>query len=60
LDKQTGKKGPLHGIPVSLKEPFDLVGNDSTAGMGPWLGNMKEKDAVLVQVITHKKVTDNS
>lgn len=50
LDEQTGKKRPLHGIPVSLKEAFNLAGNDSTAGMGPFIGILRDTDAVLVQV----------
>jgi amidase len=32
--KRTGKPvGPLHGLPISLKDQFDIVGIDSTMGM---------------------------
>lgn len=31
--KRTGKPvGPLHGLPISLKDQFDIVGIDSTMG----------------------------
>ena len=31
--EQTGKPaGPLHGVPVSIKDPFDLEGLDTTIG----------------------------
>lgn len=33
--RRTGKLlGPLHGLPVSLKDCFDLTGTDSTLGIG--------------------------
>ena len=32
--KRTGKPvGPLHGLAISLKDQFDIVGIDSTMGM---------------------------
>lgn len=50
--KETGKvKGPLHGIPVTLKDQFNVKGYDSTLGyVGRSFAPAKE-DAVLVQIL---------
>jgi amidase len=35
---ETGKtKGPLHGVPVSLKDQFNIKGLDSTNGYVGWI-----------------------
>ncbi|TFK32784.1 amidase signature domain-containing protein, partial [Crucibulum laeve] len=35
--KATGKiRGPLHGVPVSIKDQFDIVGVDSCIGFSQW------------------------
>ncbi|PGG97857.1 hypothetical protein GX51_07099 [Blastomyces parvus] len=50
--KETGKlKGPLHGIPVTLKDQFDLKGLDSTLGYVGRSFSPAAEDAVLVQIL---------
>lgn len=50
--KSTGKTvGPLHGLPVSLKDGFDVVGQDSTLGWVSEIGKAKSEDAALVKVL---------
>jgi amidase len=55
LDKHlrsTGKTlGPLHGLPLSLKDGFDVVGQDSTLGWVSEIGQSKTEDAALVKVL---------
>eukprot|EP01087_Luapelamoeba_hula_P011554 TRINITY_DN3149_c0_g1_i1.p1 TRINITY_DN3149_c0_g1~~TRINITY_DN3149_c0_g1_i1.p1 ORF type:complete len:535 (+),score=43.39 TRINITY_DN3149_c0_g1_i1:887-2491(+) len=48
---ETGKPvGPLHGLPISIKENIGISGTDSTVGTS---GNcfLEREDAVLIQVI---------
>ncbi|PYH98901.1 amino acid/polyamine transporter [Aspergillus ellipticus CBS 707.79] len=50
--KQTGQvKGPLHGIPVTVKDQFDLKGVDSTLGYVGRSFAPATEDAVLVQML---------
>ncbi|KAG8754486.1 hypothetical protein FRC14_005020 [Serendipita sp. 396] len=50
--QRTGKlKGPLHGVPVSIKDQFDIGGVDSTIGFSAWSNKPAEKDAGAVQAI---------
>lgn len=50
--KQNGKTvGPLHGLPVSVKDGFDVVGHDSTLGWVGEIGKRAKSDAVLVDVL---------
>ncbi|KAI0812796.1 general amidase [Irpex lacteus] len=48
----TGKVvGPLHGLPISLKDQFRLKGLETTMGYVSWIGKYAEKDSVLVQIL---------
>ncbi|XP_050402848.1 vitamin D3 hydroxylase-associated protein [Patella vulgata] len=51
LDNQTGPKGKLHGIPISIKECYSIKGYFVTAGMSYFLDKVVDDDAVLVKVI---------
>ncbi|THH27472.1 hypothetical protein EUX98_g6717 [Antrodiella citrinella] len=55
LDKEfavTGKvKGPLHGVPVSFKDNYDIAGHDTTMGMTSRANMPVEKDAEIVALI---------
>ena len=42
-------KGPLHGIPVALKDLFDMQGKATTAGSPLLLENVAKQDAEIVQ-----------
>ncbi|KAI0180101.1 amidase [Hypoxylon sp. FL1284] len=48
----TGKPaGPLHGLPVSLKDNFNLRGLDATVGFVSHVGDPAREDAVLADVL---------
>ncbi len=40
--------GPLHGVPMTIKEAFDWAGTPSTWGNPPWAENVADADAVTV------------
>ncbi|NXP32557.1 VDHAP protein, partial [Leiothrix lutea] len=52
LKKQ--KKGLLYGIPISIKDHIDCKGHISSGGMVKFLGQVKEEDSVVVQVLKHQ------
>lgn len=36
--------GPLHGLPISLKDQFHVIGNDTTMGYIGWINNYEGSD----------------
>ncbi|KAG6854260.1 hypothetical protein C0991_008953 [Blastosporella zonata] len=45
----TGKlRGPLHGVPASFKDQFDIIGYDSTIGFTQWADQPATANADLV------------
>jgi amidase len=42
-------RGPLHGLPMTVKEAFDLKGHPTTIGYPSMTGNMATQDALAVQ-----------
>ncbi|KAG1779422.1 general amidase [Suillus placidus] len=50
--KNTGKVvGPLHGLPISLKDLLCIEGLETTIGYVSWIGQYADKNAVLVDVL---------
>ncbi|EKM60485.1 uncharacterized protein PHACADRAFT_179748 [Phanerochaete carnosa HHB-10118-sp] len=50
--QQTGKTiGPLHGLPISLKDQFCIKGMDTVMGYAGWIGKPAEKDSVLIEIL---------
>ncbi|KAF8556541.1 amidase signature enzyme [Imleria badia] len=46
---RTGKlRGPLHGVPMSFKDQYEIVGYDTTLGFTHWANKPSTKDAFLV------------
>jgi fatty acid amide hydrolase len=41
--------GPLHGVPVSIKECFHVAGTDTTLGVDAFVGQPARADGVLVR-----------
>lgn len=43
--------GPLHGLPVSLKDTFRVAGAETTVGYVGWLGpkDTEESESLLVK-----------
>lgn len=68
LDKymqETGRpKGPLHGLPISVKEHIYLAGTKSTSGFVAWADEVSETDALAIEILRnagavfHVKTTD--
>ena len=51
-DRVAGKgewKGPLHGVPMTVKESFDLAGHPTTWGRADMKGNIATQYALAVQ-----------
>ncbi|THX02884.1 acetamidase [Aureobasidium pullulans] len=51
LQKTGNPIGPLHGLPVSLKDNFNIIGKDSTLGFVSWVGVPATYNTVLVDVL---------
>jgi len=57
-------KGPLHGLPISVKEHIHLKGTPATSGLVAWKDNISEEDALIVKIfrdagaIFHVKTTN--
>lgn len=47
-------RGPLHGIPVGIKDIFDVAGMPTRAGAAAWAHTMPDRDAVSVQMLRAK------
>lgn len=52
-ERKAGKlRGPLHGIPVIIKDNIDLQGSVTTAGSLALAGNLRSRNAPLVDRLT--------
>ncbi|KAH9978271.1 general amidase [Lactifluus volemus] len=50
--KSTGKVvGPLHGLPISLKDQVSIKGLETTMGYVSWIGKVAERDATLTEIL---------
>ncbi|KAF9528397.1 general amidase [Crepidotus variabilis] len=49
---RTGKVvGPLHGLPISLKDQFTMKGLETVMGHAGWIGEEAEEDCALVTIL---------
>ncbi|KZV89596.1 general amidase [Exidia glandulosa HHB12029] len=55
LDEHLAKTGtvvgPLHGLPISLKDQFSIQGLDTTMGYTSWIGKPADRNCALVDVL---------
>src|SRR5260370_39153021 len=45
--KKGASRGPLHGVPITIKEAFDVEGLATTSSHPPLKGNVARQDASL-------------
>lgn len=48
LDRRGESTGPLHGVPMTVKESFDIAGLPSTWGIEAYRGNVAQTNALAV------------
>ena len=52
-------KGPLHGLPISLKDQFHVEGYDTTMGYVGWIGTYEgDKDSAKVHKVDSQIVKE--
>jgi len=51
LDRTGKLVGPLHGLPISLKDNLEIKGKDSTVGFTSWVNKPAEYNATLVDML---------
>jgi amidase len=44
--KESGPVGPLHGLPISLKDQFEVKDVEINMGYVSWIGNISKRDSV--------------
>ncbi|OQE14950.1 hypothetical protein PENSTE_c031G03255 [Penicillium steckii] len=44
--------GPFHGLPISLKDSFQILGSHATLGIVSFLERVSERNSVLVDILT--------
>ncbi|RPD64393.1 amidase signature enzyme [Lentinus tigrinus ALCF2SS1-7] len=44
-------RGPLHGVPVSFKDQYDVAGADSTVGLSAWADKPAAQDSHVVALV---------
>jgi fatty acid amide hydrolase len=44
-------RGPLDGVPVTVKECFDVEGRATTLGLPSWRGRIAQRDAAMVRAL---------
>ena len=44
-----GPRGPLHGLPITVKDAYETAGMRTTAGAKPWANHVPAHNAVAVQ-----------
>ncbi|GAB7356939.1 hypothetical protein MBLNU459_g7784t1 [Dothideomycetes sp. NU459] len=50
--EKTGKTvGPLHGLPISLKDQLRIKGLECSMGYVAWVGKYDEEDSILVAIL---------
>lgn len=54
LRSQGKLAGPLHGLPISLKDSFQIVGSEATIGYVSYLDRMAENDSPMVELLTEQ------
>ncbi|GAA5910185.1 hypothetical protein JCM6882_001766 [Rhodosporidiobolus microsporus] len=48
---KSGPVGPLHGLPISLKNQISIEGVDCNMGYTGWIGRIAEKNSVLAECL---------
>ncbi|XP_063795595.1 vitamin D3 hydroxylase-associated protein-like isoform X1 [Pseudophryne corroboree] len=49
--REREEKGPLYGVPVSIKEQVGYKGHPSTCGLVQYLDEVEEEDSIIVKVL---------
>ncbi|OZJ06556.1 hypothetical protein BZG36_00540 [Bifiguratus adelaidae] len=51
LDNTQEPVGPLHGVPISVKDTVNFAGIDATLGYSKWIHQPAAKDSVIVRLL---------
>ncbi|KIW02020.1 uncharacterized protein PV09_06525 [Verruconis gallopava] len=51
LKQHKKPKGPLHGLPISIKDNFNVEGVDTTVGFASWVGDPASYNSTLVEIL---------